>query len=53
VVEPGHAKADVAVRGGAGDLFLLIMRRLPADDERFDVHGDADALDEWLAKTSF
>jgi uncharacterized protein (TIGR03083 family) len=53
VVEAGHAKADVAVRGRAGDLFLLIMRRLPSDDPRFEVHGDADALDSWLAKTSF
>jgi uncharacterized protein (TIGR03083 family) len=53
IVEPTHAKADVAVRGSAGDLFLLIMGRLPADDERFEVHGDGNALDEWLAKTSF
>jgi uncharacterized protein (TIGR03083 family) len=51
--EHGHGKADVAVRGGAGSLFLLLNRRLPADDPRFEVHGDRSVLDSWLAGTAF
>jgi uncharacterized protein (TIGR03083 family) len=51
--EHGHGKADVAVRGGAGPLFLLLYRRLPADDSRFEIHGDRPVLDTWLAGTGF
>jgi uncharacterized protein (TIGR03083 family) len=51
--EHGHAKADVAVRGGAGSLFLMLNRRLPADDPRFEIHGDRLVLDRWLAASVF
>lgn len=51
--EHGHAKGDVAVRGGAGALYLLLNRRLPADDPRFEIHGDREVLDRWLAGTAF
>jgi uncharacterized protein (TIGR03083 family) len=51
--EHGHAKGDVAVRGDAGSLFLLLNRRLPADDPRFEIHGDRPVLDHWLATTAF
>ena len=51
--EHGHAKADVAVRAGAGALFLLLNRRLPPDDPRFAVYGDRSVLDTWLAGTAF
>jgi uncharacterized protein (TIGR03083 family) len=51
--EHGHGKADVAVRGDAGSLFLLLNRRLPADDPRFEIHGDGPVLDTWLAGTVF
>jgi uncharacterized protein (TIGR03083 family) len=51
--EHGHAKGDVAVRGGAGSLYLLLNRRLPADDPRIEIHGDRLVLDRWLAGTAF
>jgi uncharacterized protein (TIGR03083 family) len=51
--EHGHVKADVAVRGGAGSLLLLLNRRLPADDPRFEIHGDRAVLDAWLAASAF
>ena len=51
--EHGHAKADVAVRGDAGSLYLLLNRRIPADDPRFEVHGDRQILDTWLDATAF
>ncbi|HEY6747192.1 MAG TPA: maleylpyruvate isomerase family mycothiol-dependent enzyme [Mycobacteriales bacterium] len=49
----GHAKGDVAVRGAAGALYLVLHRRLPADDPRVEVLGDRQVLDSWLAATSF
>jgi uncharacterized protein (TIGR03083 family) len=51
--EHGHTKADVAVRGDAGSLYLLLNRRLQADDPRFEIHGDRRVLDSWLAGTVF
>ena len=52
--ETGHAKATVAVRGAAADLFLLLWnRRRPADAERFEIFGDAALVDAWLAATGF
>jgi uncharacterized protein (TIGR03083 family) len=51
--EHGHAKGDVAVRGDAASLYLLLNRRLPADDPRFAIHGDRTVLDRWLAATAF
>ena len=51
--ERGHVKADVAVRGDAGVLYLLLNRRLPADDPTVEIHGDRPVLDTWLAHTSF
>jgi uncharacterized protein (TIGR03083 family) len=52
-VEPGHGKGDVAVRGPASDLLLLLMRRVPPDDSPVEVLGDAAVLDELLAATPF
>ena len=46
--ERGHVKADVAVRGGASDLFLLLLRRLNPDAAGIEVLGDRTLLDEWL-----
>jgi MDMPI C-terminal domain/Mycothiol maleylpyruvate isomerase N-terminal domain len=40
-----HAKGDVAVRGTASDLLLLLWNRVPAD--RCEVFGDAHLLEEW------
>jgi uncharacterized protein (TIGR03083 family) len=53
VWERGHLKADVAVRGGAGALYLLLNRRLPVDDPTIEIHGDRPALETWLAHTRF
>jgi len=52
-VEPGHGKGDVAVRGPAGRLLLVLLRRLPPDDPQVEVLGDAALLTGWLAETPF
>lgn len=39
-IKPIHAKGDVAIRGSASDLLLLLWRRIPL--ERLDVLGDKD-----------
>jgi uncharacterized protein (TIGR03083 family) len=51
--ERGHTKADVAVRGTAGALYLLLNRRLRPDAPDLEVHGDRTILDTWLATTIF
>jgi uncharacterized protein (TIGR03083 family) len=48
-----HRHADVAVRGPAEVLLLLLMRRIPATDPRLAVFGEAELLDHWLARTAF
>ena len=53
VWEHGHSKGDVAVRGNAGVLHLLLHRRLRADDPKVDVHGDRALLDSFLAAAVF
>jgi uncharacterized protein (TIGR03083 family) len=50
-VTAGHARGDVAIRGAASDLLLLLMRRLPAGDPAVEVHGDAALLAALLAAT--
>jgi uncharacterized protein (TIGR03083 family) len=52
-VEHGHVKADVAVRGPAASLLLLLTRRLPASDPAVEVLGDQALLADWLAHTPF
>jgi len=52
-VEAGHAKADVAVRGPAGPLLLVLMRRLPPSAPAVEVLGDQDLLAHWLEHTQF
>ncbi|MBK9179903.1 MAG: maleylpyruvate isomerase N-terminal domain-containing protein [Acidimicrobiales bacterium] len=48
VVTRGHAKGDVAARGPAGRLLLLLWGRLgPAD---LEVFGDASLLERWRAR---
>ena len=44
-VERVHAKGDVAVRGTASDLLLLLWNRVGT--ERVEVFGDADLLARW------
>jgi uncharacterized protein (TIGR03083 family) len=52
-VQPGHAKGDVVVRGPAGRVLLVLLRRVPADDPQVEVLGDAALLTGWLARTPF
>jgi uncharacterized protein (TIGR03083 family) len=52
-VQPGHGKADVAVRGPVATLFLVLMRRLPPDTPEIEVLGDSAVLSTWLANTAF
>jgi uncharacterized protein (TIGR03083 family) len=49
VLERTHAKADVAVRGPAADLLLVLSRRRPLDAApSLEVHGDRELLDRWI-----
>jgi uncharacterized protein (TIGR03083 family) len=47
--ERGHHKADVALRGPASSVLLVLYRRLRPGDGGTDVIGDAAVLDRWLA----
>jgi uncharacterized protein (TIGR03083 family) len=51
--EPGHAKADVAVRGPAARLLLVLARRLPPADPAIEILGDQALFAHWLAHTPF
>lgn len=52
--EHGHSKGDVAVRGPAAALLLVLLRRIaPGDDPQVQVMGDAALLDRWLRRTAF
>jgi uncharacterized protein (TIGR03083 family) len=53
VVERGHQKGDLAVRGAASDLVLWAMNRLPASSERLELFGDAAIADRWAAELKF
>lgn len=53
LVEHGHGKGDVAVRGPAGSLLLVLLGRVPPDDPQVQVLGDRGLLDSWLAATPF
>lgn len=52
-VQHGHRRGDVAVRGPASALLLVLVRRLPADDAPVQIIGDRAVLDHWLAVTPF
>lgn len=52
-VQPGHAKGDVVVRGPAGRVLLVLLRRVPPGDPQVEVLGDAALLTGWLAGTPF
>lgn len=53
LTEHGHGKGDVAVRGPAGLLLLMLLRRVPPDDQELQVMGDGALLTSWLAATPF
>jgi uncharacterized protein (TIGR03083 family) len=48
----GHRKADVAVRGPATSLLLVLTRRLPLTGGHVTIHGDADLAQHWLQHTA-
>jgi uncharacterized protein (TIGR03083 family) len=52
-VEHGHGKADVAVRGPAADLLLVLTRRLPPSAPGVDIFGEQPLLTHWLDHTPF
>ena len=53
LVEHGHGKGDVAVRGPAGPLLLMLVRRIPPGDRELQVLGNEALLTSWLAATPF
>jgi len=51
VAEPGHARADVAMRGTAEGLYWVLMGRGKPEDNAVEAHGDAAlaaAFKEWF-----
>jgi len=52
-VQPGHGKGDVALRGPASRLLLVLLRRAPADDPQVEILGDPALLTGWLAGTPY
>lgn len=51
--EHGHLKATAAVQARAGDLLLLLYRRLPLEDDRYRLFGDDGPVRHWLSHTAF
>lgn len=51
--QQAHEKATTAVRGSVGDLLLVLTRRLPVDDGRVEVLGDAGLLGFLLERVRF
>jgi uncharacterized protein (TIGR03083 family) len=49
----GHDKGAVALRGGAVDLLLAVVRRVPVADTGIAVLGDAAIWQHWLDHTPF
>jgi uncharacterized protein (TIGR03083 family) len=48
-----HGKGDVALRGGAKDLLLAVVRRQDAAEGNIEVFGDTAVWDGWLDRTPF
>jgi uncharacterized protein (TIGR03083 family) len=48
-----HGKGDAALRGGAKDLLLAVVRRQTAADGGLAVFGDTAVWDGWLGRTPF
>lgn len=51
--EHGHGKGDVALRGPAAELLLVITRRLPMSDPGIQVLGNEQLIATWLELTAF
>jgi uncharacterized protein (TIGR03083 family) len=52
-VEHGHGKADVAVRGPAVCLLLVLTRRMPPSGPDVEIFGEQALLAHWLQNTPF
>lgn len=52
-VDRGHGHADVAIRGPAARLLLVLTRRVPPGDPAVQVLGDGALLARWLEHTPF
>jgi uncharacterized protein (TIGR03083 family) len=52
-VRDENGPADVTVAGRPGPLLLVLVRRLPPDEENVSVSGDRALLTGWLASTPF
>ena len=52
-VQHGHGKADVAVRGPAASLLLVLTRLLPPSDPGIEILGEQALLIHWLQHTPF
>jgi uncharacterized protein (TIGR03083 family) len=52
-VTRGHGKADVAVRGPAASLLLVLTRRLPPSSPAIEILGEQELLTHWLQHTPF
>ena len=52
-VARGHGKADVAVRGPAASLLLVLTRLLPPSDPAIEILGQQALLTHWLQHTPF
>jgi len=52
-VRHGHGKADVAVRGPAAGLLLVLTRRLPPSAAGVEILGQQALLTHWLQHTPF
>ncbi|BBU24704.1 maleylpyruvate isomerase family mycothiol-dependent enzyme [Mycobacterium xenopi] len=48
-----HGKGTVALRGGATELMLAMMRRVPTADTDIAIFGDAAVWQNWLDRTPF
>ena len=52
-VQHGHGKADVAVRGPAASLLLVLTRRIPPSDPAIEIFGEQALLTHWLEHTPY
>ncbi|MDQ2788920.1 MAG: hypothetical protein M3Y73_04100 [Actinomycetota bacterium] len=51
--EHDHQKGDAAVHGQAVDLLLTLLGRIPVNDQRITVFGDAALFDHWVRHVTF